>query len=301
MVERALACGRCGEALALPGVSDTSACVHCGAEHRSGPSSKVLAVARPSWHDGEDAARIPLTEDAVLDLVRQDFADVDSICVYPHVPTNTEHAARRAHVAHLPPHERILALYETSVLDATIHEGFGVTAMGVCWENPGERARSIEWRDLDADRLYLDGRRLFLGDDAIVLTATELQDACANAFHVLALSGLPPRPVASGRAPAHDIRPAPENAGERGRLPRTGSAAELTLDLDELEEALIERRDTTPPPPHTTSFFTYASHARAQAPDRACWSCHTPLYETTPQCAFCGAEPTPTGWLTTGS
>jgi hypothetical protein len=54
----------------------------------------------------------------------------------------------------------------------------------------------------------------------------------------------------------------------------------------------------SPPPPSTTSFANYASHAEANGPDHACWHCRTPLYATTPQCAYCGALPKKRkGWL----
>ena len=285
MVESALACGHCGTGSSPSESPEGSACVHCGVEQRASLASSE----RPSWHDCEDAARIPLTANAVLDLLRQHFADVDSIFVYPYVPPTKEQAARLAHVDHLPRHEPILALYGTQVLDASIHEGFIITATRVCWKNPGEPACSVSWSAVDPDNLYLDGVRLFLGNDAIVLAEPEVQDACANAFHVLALSGLPPRPIASGRVLARDTRPDLEGA----------SSEDVVGDSDHSGLLVSARRSATPPPPHTTSYFAYASHAQTQAPDCSCWHCHTPLYETTPQCAFCGVEPKPTGWLRT--
>ncbi|MBX3208752.1 MAG: hypothetical protein KF764_27215 [Labilithrix sp.] len=315
MVVGTLACGQCGAGLAPPDASGSSACVYCGAKHHAERSSEVRPAARvdrPSWRDCEDAARIPLTEDAVLDLVRQHFADVDSILVCPHLPPADERAARHAHVDHLPPHERILALYETSSLGAAGHEGLLVTSRRLCWKNPGEPARSIEWRDVDPDRLYVDSYRLCLGDDVIVIAAPEVQDACADAFHVLALSGLPPEPgswshgALSGdlRAPTEPATPHGD-AAHSGLLPRSNAeralgGGPLPLDDLELDDDVARRRDTTPPPPHTTSYFAYASHAQAQAPDCSCWRCYTPLYESTPECAFCGATPTRAGWLRTG-
>ncbi|MDF2694603.1 MAG: Twin-arginine translocation protein TatA [Labilithrix sp.] len=303
MVDSALACGQCGAGLPPPDAAGNSACVYCGAEHRSPRSNGILTAAlaeRPSWHDCKDAARIPLTEDAVLDLLRQHFADVDSISVCPHVPPNREAAVRRAYAAHLPARERILALYETgraiNPIDTTLHEGFVVTAKRICWRNAFDAAHAIKWNDVDPDRLFLDDQRLFLGDephDAVVLAEPELQDACANAFHVLALSGLPPLSVASGLVAARDTRPDFDDSEQSGlvlRPPTLGSAD---------TEAPASHHSATPPPPHTTSFFAYASHAQAQAPDCCCWHCHTPLYATTPQCAYCGAEPAPTGWLRT--
>jgi len=268
---------------------DASACLRCGAEERGMPSGGApparRTLDRPSRHDCEDAARIPLTEHAVLDLLRQHLAEVDSIFVHPYVPSTKEQAARLAHMAHLSTHEPILALYETHVLDASVHEGFIITPSRICWRNPGEASCSVAWRDLDPEQLYLDGPRLFLGDAGITLAEPEIQDACANAFHVLALSGLPPRPIASGHVLARDTRP--------------DLVDDTDSDSDHSGLRLATRRSATPPPPHTTSYVAYASHAKTQAPDCSCWRCHTPLYATTPQCAFCGAEPAPTGWLRT--
>ncbi|HVJ93255.1 MAG TPA: hypothetical protein VM580_25815 [Labilithrix sp.] len=243
----------------------------------------------------EDAARIPMTEEAVLELLRLHFADTETIFVCPHVPPTKEHVARRTHVIHLPPNERILALYDPSLVGDG-HDGFVVTAERICWKNPSEPASSIQWRDLDPDQLSIDleGHRLLLGDDGIVLTESEVQNACANAFHVLALSGVRWR-TASGVVPrdtAHDELASPDSEADviTKRQPWT-SPSEPPADT------AVMRRSATPPPPHTTSFFAYASHAQRQSPDCTCWHCHTPLYETTPQCAFCGAEPKATGWL----
>jgi hypothetical protein len=318
----ALTCRQCGAGLPPPDVSGNSACVYCGTEHRSERTrqvtveyarsrqdvlehERVLAAAlaeRPSWHDCKDAARIPLTEDAVLDLLRQHFADVESISVCPHVPPNRESAARHAYYGQLPPRERILALYETrrsvSALGVTLHEGFVVTSKRVCWRNAFEPPRSIPWSDVQTDHLLLDGQRLFLGDEvdeSIVLTEPEVQDACANAFHVLALSGLSAlaeSPLGSGHLLVSDAQVDFDEESGLVRRP-------LMLGTTDTEAPVAVRRGATPPPPHTTSFFAYASHAQAQAPDCYCWHCHTPLYESTPQCAYCGAQPSPTGWLRT--
>ena len=299
MVDSALACGECGAGLPPPDYLGSSACVYCGTEHLSLTTAQSWSdahrVERPSWHDCGDAARIPLTEDAVLDLLRQHFADADSVFVCPHVPPPEEHAARHVHAVHLPARERILALHDRTGVLGGGHEGFVVTAKRICWKNPGEPARSVQWKDIDPDQLYIDGPRLFLGHDAIELSGSDVQDACANAFHVLALSGLPPQPLASGRVLARDTSPSLDDVDQSGVV-SCATAHESSSELP----VISVRRSATPPPPHTTSYFAYASHAQTSAPDCSCWHCHTPLYETTPQCAFCGAEPKPTGWLRTG-
>ncbi len=279
----ALACETCGAGLPPPDASGTSSCVYCGTEHKD-RSSGVLAtmqaggsypapplsgiIVDPStWQDSEDAARIPMTEESVLDLLRQHFGDgIESVFVCPHVPPKKERAARRAHASHLPAHERILALHDATLLGGG-DEGFVVTVRRLCWKNPGQPARSIEWQDLAPDSLFVDGSRVWVDGDAIVIREDAVLDACANAFFVLALSGLPPRPKRSTHVRTHDGR-----------------------------KVALE----TTPPAHTTSYRAYVAHAETNAPDRACWHCKTPLYESTPQCAFCGALPKKKGWLQTG-
>lgn len=276
----ALGCGNCGAGLPPPDASGRSCCVYCGTEHRERssevhvfstpislalPSSDVVFSAHPSWHEGEDAARIPMTEEAVLRLIRRHFGDAASVFVCPHVPPKQEQAARRAHAPHLPERERILALYEAS-WSSSGEEGFVVTARRLCWKNARGRARSVQWRDLDPERLFVDIGRIFIGDEAIEIGEDGIVDACGDAFHVLALSGFPPRPIASSRAPARDT---------------------------------AWRSTASRPPPHA-SYHTYASAAEAQEPDCWCWHCHAPLLVSTPQCAQCGALPDrSTGWLRT--
>lgn len=311
-----LACGQCGAGLPPPDIFGRSACVYCGAEHRSGRSNEILHAAladRPSWHDCVDATRIPLTDEAVLDLLRQHFVHADAAFVCPHVPPKKEFAVRRLHVMHLPAHERVLALYDA--IGGTGHDGFVVTARRVCWKNPGEPAASIDWHELDPDHLAIEGRRLSVSnDEAIVIDDEDVRASAFDAFHVLALSGVP-HPIHSERVLARYPertssvtvgRAAPDSAAPSSRSalarvpsraaeppPRRGGDPEST-------RVRTGKTEATPPPPHTTSYFTYATHAQMQRPDCSCWRCRTPLYETTPQCAFCGAVPAKTGWLRTG-
>jgi hypothetical protein len=267
-----------------PNAAGRSSCVYCGAEHKSDRSSEVLAIAlaQSSRESGtcavEDAARIPMTDEAVLTLLREHFAnsaDSGRVLVCPHILPKKEEAARRAHAIHLPDRERILALYDSHAawFDGG-DEGFLVTSRRLCWKNAGESAYAIEWRDLDPEQLETYPGGLAIGNDSIRIADEDVVDACANAFHVLALSGMPrmPHPAHSGRAPRQESVP-----------PARRSAM------------------TTPPPPHNTSFAHYASHVESQAPDHACWHCRTPLYASTPQCAYCGALPKKRkGWLRAG-
>lgn len=278
----ALACDTCGAGLAPPDASGASCCVYCGTEHQdrssgmlaamqSGPAAprSGILVDPSTWHDTEDAARIPMTEESVLDLLRQHFGDgIETVFVCPHVPPKKEKAARHAHASHLPAHERILALHDATLLGGG-DDGFVVTARRLCWKNPRQPAHAIEWRDLEPDSLHVDGNRLYVDGDAIEIGEDAVLDACANAFFVLALSAMPPLPKRSGCVHARSSE-------------RPAVANEAT------------------PPPHTTSYRAYLTHTETNAPNRACWQCETPLYATTPQCAHCGALPKKKGWLRTG-
>jgi hypothetical protein len=230
---------------------------------------------------GEDAARIPMTDEAVLTLLREHLvisADCGRVLVCPHILPKKEQAARRAHAIHLPDGERILALYDATWC-GTGEEGFLVTSRRLCWKNANGPAYSIEWRDLEPDQLETDRNRLFIGTDVIVIADEDVLDGCANAFHILALSGMPPR-----------------SAGSEGAKTHNGRDARRTSPLPPRASALA-----SPPPPHTTSFARYASHAESVTPDHACWHCRTPLYADTPQCAYCGVLPKKRkGWVRAG-
>src|SRR5690349_25021782 len=94
-----LSCADCGAGLPPPDAAGASACFYCGTTHLSDRPSEVLPVApeserptrdRESMHDGEDAARIPMTEDAVLRLCRQHFGESEPIFLCPHIPARKE-------------------------------------------------------------------------------------------------------------------------------------------------------------------------------------------------------------------
>ncbi|MBX3233283.1 MAG: hypothetical protein KIT84_33345 [Labilithrix sp.] len=274
------ACEECGVVLP-PFVDGSTSCPTCGLEHLASTgefaalTERTLPVDRPS-HAGEDAARIAMTEKAIVELLRRQLGVLGTVFVAPDVPARKEAAARRAHVVHLPSPEKLLALYDATMLGSG-EEGFIVTTRRLCWKNVGAPACSIQWRDIDPDRLFIDGRRLFVDDEAITIDDEDVLDASMDAFHVLALSA---RPQASGHMPVASVVPAESSPTTSAWFARAAAPA------------------GTPPPPHSTSYLGYASRVETKTPACKCWHCHTPLHETTPQCGYCGAIPKKkTGWL----
>jgi len=154
----------------------------------------VLVPPTSDSSPASQAARVPLTDDAVLALLRQHFAGMDSLYLCPTIPGRKELAARAVHARHLPSHERVLALYDDTIFGSG-DEGFVVTAQRVCWKNSRGRAHMIEWQHIDPDRMYADRRKLVLGSEAIEVSGDQsVIEACEQAFHVLAFSA---RPTAS--------------------------------------------------------------------------------------------------------
>ena len=84
-----------------------------------------------------DAARIPMTDEAVLALLRQHFTGVDSMYLCPNIPGKKEIVARGVHARHLPSDERVLALFDDTVFGAG-DEGFLVTSRRLCWKKPAD-------------------------------------------------------------------------------------------------------------------------------------------------------------------
>ena len=223
------------------------------------------------------ATRIPLTDDAVLELLRGRLGG--NAYNEPFIPAARERGARRMHYAHLPEGERILALWDATAMGSG-EDGFVVTARRLCWKNPSAPARMVEWHDVDADGIYGEAGNLYVGADVIALGGdVSLVDACVDAFYVLALSAQP-------RVPAS---------------PSSSGVVPAMADADATAERARVHVKTTAPPPAGVSYTAYVEHASSQpAPSWCCWKCRTPLFRTTPQCARCGAKPAAFGWLRTG-
>lgn len=270
-----------------------------------------------------EAARIAMTDEAVLGLLRQHFTGLASMYLCPSIPGKKEIAARSVHARHLRSEERVLALFDDTVFGSG-DEGFVVTSQRVCWKNVGGRAHMLEWHQVDPDRMYADRRKLVLGSNAIEVSAEEsVIEACEEAFHVLAFSARAPAPAtrsgivltsaldehldaleAEAQAQAQAEAEAYESFGTRASDRPTFRPSHPAP----AESEIVPRSDpkpaianATPPPPHAATYASYVVHASSQkSPKFACWDCHSPLHWNTPQCARCSAYPMPQGWLRTG-
>jgi hypothetical protein len=264
---------------------------------------------------GEEAARIAMSDESVLALLRQHFTGSEWTWLCPAITGTKELVARAVHARHLPGDERILMLYDDTVLGSG-DIGFLVTSRRICWKNATDRPHMLEWHQVDPDRMYADRQRLVLGTRAIEITGDEsIMDACERAFHVLALSARAPSAtagsgisVAQARSSSMDpnaasptgrpmSKPMPQHPLSHPTVRPSHAAA-----LEPSSETSVGRAVTnaTPPPPHSVSYDSYVVHASSQrGPAFACWCCDTPLYRTTPQCARCSALPTRAGWRPT--
>ena len=185
-----------------------------------------------------EAARIALTDDAVLALLRQHFTGVDAMHLCPSIPGKKELAARAVHARHLPSDERVLALFDDTIFGSG-DDGFLVTSQRVCWKNIGGRASMIEWRQVDPDRMYANRRRLVLGSGAIEVSSDEsVIEACELAFHVLAFSARPPAQAARSGIVA---------APEAGRISDRPTFKPSQAPPAPLESEIVPRSDRNPP------------------------------------------------------
>jgi hypothetical protein len=246
-----------------------------------------------------DAARIPMTDDAVLALLRRQFRGVDSMYFCPAIPGKKEIAARSVHARHLPSDERVLALFDDTVFGIG-DDGFLVTSSRICWKNAGGRAQMLEWRHVDPDRMYADKKQLVLGAGTIELTADDsVLDACEQAFHVLAFSARSADGVSVGTVARSGVVLS-GNVDDTGHHVAQPSEIVARESRPSARPTVRPAAHTTRPPPHAVSYDSYVVHASSQkSPKFACWQCQTPLHWNTPQCSHCGAWPMPKGWLRT--
>jgi hypothetical protein len=326
-------CQECGAELPPADANAFTTCRFCKTSVTLPPAGPTTDSETLAASPAYGAARIAMTDDAVLALLWQHLGEAESTFLAPSIPGKKELGARALHARHLPSDERVLALYDDSVF-GTGDEGFLVTSARVCWKSAGDRARSLAWEELDPHRMYADRRRLVLGTHAIEITGEEsVLEACEQAFFVLAFSAraeagtarrgsgialkstadssnavasststsAPPTwprgPTGTTPLPAHaDTRPSKRPTLRPSHAPTLASAitpARATPGRGAFANA-------TPPPPDGVTLDSYVVHASAQrGPTFACWQCHTPLHMSTTQCSRCDATPSSQGWLRT--
>ncbi len=220
---------------------------------------------------GSEAARIAMTDDAVLALLRQHFANIDGMYLCPTIPGKQEFAARSTHAAQLPSCERVLALFDDTLFGLG-DEGFVVTARRVCWKNRRGRPGVVAWQDCNPDQLYVDRQNLVFGDKAIEFTCDDsVARACEAAFHVLAFS------AAAVTLVSHVTQLV--RASDR---PTYQPSAALNSDVLTRGAAFHE------------SCMVQSSESFT------CWRCQTALPQSSPRCRHCSAWPSPHGWQRAG-
>lgn len=265
-----LACPKCGAGLPPADEYGRAWCGVCCSVHETASAERLV----------EAAARIMMIDSEVLALLRQHFSATDSMDLAPHLPLRSEENARRVHAAHLPAGETILGLYDDTLFDSG-EEGFLVTARRLCWKNEGEEPRMIEWADVDPDRLFADGKKLFLGNGVLLLADETIVDAAADVFHILALSA-------------------------RATSLRTPRGTQI---MPSAPPRHMSKRPTFRPTPQPTlespvapySYVQYAVKASSQpAPAFTCWHCEAAIEPEAPYCNRCTARPLPDGWKRTG-
>ncbi len=139
-------CQHCG-ALLPPPQSSPWVCQYCGA-----------AQPEPQTADG----CVLLTDDHVLDHLRQEVTGLDSTWLHPSIPDKKVNNVRKLHAAHLPADERVLGLYDGTAFGSA-KDGFFVTSRRLCWKNQMEPACFLEWGQVDPDEIWVDGNKLMVG------------------------------------------------------------------------------------------------------------------------------------------
>jgi hypothetical protein len=291
----ALVCSHCCAPLTPPVGREPIRCRFCGTYHVP-PAPPVVDFDDDDddddFDEDDDDETIPMTDDAVLALLREHFNGIDPLYLYPSLPQKKERNVRRIHAAHLPPHEYILAIYDDTVFGSA-EEGFVVTSRRLCFKNISESPQMLDWRTVDPDDIYQEGSKIAVGRarlDTVIGEDSPLFDACETVFPILARSA-----KKAAASPAQAAKPVPQGPVSAGHPP-----------------AAQQGHGGYGPPP--SGYGAYgppsAGHGQggympvqqpypqqqAAGPVFACWHCRTPLHWQSPHCARCGARPGPQGW-----
>src|SRR4051812_22261334 len=106
-------CQKCGADLPKADLHGSTSGIYCKMMQRvpggHDPEEELRSGA------GEEAARIAMTDEAVLGLLRQHFTGAESTSLCPSITGRKELGARAVHARHLPTDERVLMLYDDTV------------------------------------------------------------------------------------------------------------------------------------------------------------------------------------------
>ncbi|MFZ5443360.1 MAG: hypothetical protein ACOZQL_25355 [Myxococcota bacterium] len=123
------------------------------------------------------------TLDALHQLLQRHVTGLENTWVHPSIPPRKLSNLRKAHRAHLPTGELVLALYDATLFGSATN-GFAVTPTRLLWKNPGDDALCREWRTIAPDDfrgLDEDGDVL-LGQASIATYFTGEDDAAGLAW-----------------------------------------------------------------------------------------------------------------------
>lgn len=288
----ALTCSHCCAPLPPP-TGNTAVCRFCGMAHFLAPAARAEPEddfdEDDDFEEDDDDEIIPMTDEAVLGLLRDHFSGMDSFYMPPAIPAKKERNVRVLHAVHLPPHEAILGLYDGTVFGAA-DDGFVITARRLCYRNIMEAPGMRPWEVVPADDISIEGQHIVLGSITIQTIATEgsgLLDAVEEVFPVLARSA---KKAAKG-APAPAQQGYPQQGYPQQGYPQQGYPQQGYPQQGYPQQGYPQQGY----PPASQGGYGYPA-AAPQQPLFGCWHCRVPLHWQSPRCGRCGAMPGPGGW-----
>lgn len=190
---RVVTCARCGAALEAP-EAPPFVCQYCGAHYEPPPRAE---------------GQIHLTEEAVISLLRQHVAGVDSTFLHPAIPQKKIDNVRRVHHPHLEPGEVVLGIYDGTAFGSA-KDGWAVTTQRLCFKNQMQPAAFLTWSEIDPYDVYPDGSDLRIGTRTLDTLFGQSDDglyAWADAISTLARSARPAEELDSAFAGGGGVDP----------------------------------------------------------------------------------------------
>ncbi|APR85392.1 Twin-arginine translocation protein TatA [Minicystis rosea] len=258
--------------------------------------------------DFEDEDVIPMTDAAVLELLRERCAGEGSFYLAPSIPARKERTVRALHAAHLPPNEPILALYDGTVFGSA-DDGFVLNAWRLCWKNFTEAPQVLLWHQIDPDRIRVDGNKIHIRAATIetyLPDGSDFMDVLEEVFPILARSArkaTTASPRAATPAP-QPVTPPPHGAygppSMQGHAPG-GYGPPPSMHGQGYGPPPMQQGGYGPPPMHgghgPPMHGGHGGYGPPQAqPVYGCWHCRAPIHWQSARCMRCGASPGPQGW-----